>query len=316
MALWPELAQLGVIGALFNEDAGGFGGSARDLATIMEAAGRYLVVEPLLATAITGMLLHAAGENVAELIAGSHTIAFAHDEGLDPFAARRSTAVREGEQWRITGTKPAVRHADFADRVLATADVEGGTRCFLLEIDRDEALESIRLMDASSAATLRLEGKSARLLDLPEAVLDLALARAAVGLAAETVGILEALCDKSFAYLNTRKQFGTTLASFQALRHRAADMVAAAEEARALTDRAIDALDHGSLALASAAKALADEAGRLIGHEAVQLHGGMGVSDELDISHYLRRLATIRATLGQSACHRARFASSRPSAAR
>jgi hypothetical protein len=123
------------------------------------------------------------------------------------------------------------------------------------------------------------------------------------------VAICEALFAKTFAYLGTRKQFGVPLASFQALQHRAADMLAAAEGARVLTDRAIAAVDEGAgTALASAAKAMADDAGRRIGHEAVQMHGGIGVSDELDISHYMRRLACIRASHGGAAQNRGRFA--------
>lgn len=311
MALWPLLAEQGLLGAAFSEDAGGFGGTMRDLATVMVAVGRYLLVEPVLASAVAGGLLDAAGADVAAIIAGEQVIAFAHGEGLDPFAPRRVRATADGDLWRLSGTKPVVRHGDLASVFVVTADVGGETACFRVAGDAAGLTRAAtRLMDAASGATLTLDGTLAERLDLPAGALDTALARAAVGLAAETVAILEILCDKTFAYLQTRKQFGMALAGFQALQHRAADMVAAAESARVLTDRAIDAVDSGggSVALASAAKALADDAGRLIGHEAVQMHGGMGVSDELDISHYMRRLATIRASLGGAAVHRTRFA--------
>lgn len=309
MALWPVLAEQGLLGAAFEEAAGGFGGSMRDLAAVIESVGRHLVVEPVLATAIAGGLLHAAGEDVAELIAGDRVVAVAHDEGLEPYVQRRTTAVRDGDGWRLTGEKPVVRHGDLADAFIVTADIGGETACFLVE--RDVAgldRTTMRLMDASSAATLVFADAVARRLDLDDEALDTALARAVTALAVETVAICESLCAKTFAYLGTRKQFGMSLAGFQALQHRAADMVAATEAARVLTDRAIAAIDLGAgNALASAAKALADDAGRLIGHEAVQLHGGMGVSDELDVSHYMRRLATIRASHGAAAQHRARF---------
>jgi alkylation response protein AidB-like acyl-CoA dehydrogenase len=310
LALWPVLAEQGILGAAFTEEAGGFGGSMRDLATVMQSVGRYLVVEPILATAIAGGLLLAAGEEVTELIVGERVLAFAHDEGLDPFAPRRTAATRDGEGWRIDGTKIAVRHGDLAGGFVVTAQVEGTLACFAVEGEAAGiSREAMRLMDASSAATLTLKAVLARRLDITPAVFDAALARALTGLAVETVAICEALCERTFAYLNTRKQFGMLLGGFQALQHRAADMLAAAESARVLTDRAIAAIDAGAgLELASAAKALADDAGRLIGHEAVQLHGGMGVSDELDISHFMRRLATIRATHGQANLHRARFA--------
>src|SRR3546814_1239960 len=132
-----------------------------------------------------------------------------------------------------------------------------------------------------------------------------------MGLAAETTGIMETMNRATFEYLRTRKQFGTTLSVFQALRHSAADMFSAAEQAAHLCHRGLNAMERGEpgfSALASAMKALSDDSGKLVSHEAVQLHGGMGVSDELDVSHYLRRLAAIRAELGSADIHRGRFA--------
>jgi len=157
----------------------------------------------------------------------------------------------------------------------------------------------------AAPATLLLAGEAA------EAALLDALETGITGLAAEAVGILRALNETTFAYLGTRKQFGATLASFQALQHRAADMQIAAEEAEILTRRAIEAMDGPAgaarSALVSAVKTVIDAAGRRVGHEAVQLHGGMGVSDELDVSHFMRRLAAMRAEFGSADLHRARF---------
>ncbi|WP_082384867.1 acyl-CoA dehydrogenase family protein [Brevundimonas sp. AAP58] len=310
LALWPVLAEQGVLGAPFTEAAGGFGGTMRDLAAVMEPIGRHLVVEPYLAGAVAGGLMQADGRDIGPLISGERVAVFAHDEGLDPFAPRRTRASAAPEGWRLSGEKRAVRHGDLADVLIVSADVDGVAGCF--QVDPGAAGVSsaaMRLMDGSSAITLTLTDAPAQRLDVAPEALDHALARLSIGLAAEAVAICETLCAKTFAYLGTRKQFGVPLASFQALQHRAADMMAAAEAARVLTDRAIAALDTGGgMALASAAKALADDAGRRIGHEAVQMHGGMGVSDELDVSHYMRRLATIRATHGGAAQHRARFA--------
>jgi alkylation response protein AidB-like acyl-CoA dehydrogenase len=133
------------------------------------------------------------------------------------------------------------------------------------------------------------------------------------GLAAETAGIVGALNHATFSYLNTRKQFGVPLSSFQALQHRAADMHIAAEEIAAAVDSAIESLAAPAgvirSAVLSATKVVADLAGHRIGHEAVQMHGAMGVSDELNISHYARRLAAIRAELGGAEIHRQRFRS-------
>ncbi|VWX50177.1 acyl-CoA dehydrogenase family protein [Novosphingobium sp. 9U] len=310
MALWPELAEQGILGAAFSEQSGGFGGEMRDLATVMQAVGRYLVVEPVAASAIGGWLLALAGHDIPDVIAGERVIAIAHDEGLDPFATRRMTARQEGDRWLLDGMKPAVRHADLATSLLVTAEAAGETICLLVAPTAlGLSFDTTRLIDASSAATLTFDAVEATRLELPPGAIETALARYACALAAEAVAIAATLCEKTFAYLGTRKQFGVPLATFQALQHRAADMKIVTEAARALTDRAIAALDAGEgLALASAAKALADDAGLRVGHEAVQLHGGMGVSDELDISHSMRRLAAIRATLGNAASHRRRFA--------
>jgi alkylation response protein AidB-like acyl-CoA dehydrogenase len=313
LALWPVLAEQGILGAAFAEEAGGFGGTMRDLAVIMEVAGQRLVVEPVLAAAVCGRMLLAAGEleRLAALIAGEQVYAFAHMEGFDPFAVPGTLAVAAGGGYRLNGVKLAVRHADLAGHFMVTAALDGAPACFLVAADAAGVQrETFRLIDASSAATLEFADTPAALLAGEAAVRD-ALLWFLNGLAAEAVGIIDALNAATFAYLGTRKQFGLTLASFQALQHRAADMFAAAEEARILTARAIAAVDEGGpgrFALASAVKALVDDAGRKVGHEAVQLHGGMGVSDELNVSHYMRRLAAIRAELGSADVHREQFA--------
>lgn len=312
LALWPVLTEQGILGAILPEEAGGFGGTMRDIAVVMEEVGRKLVVEPVLATAMSGQLLHAGGEDLAAAIGGETIDALALEEGYDPFGMPETKAVEDGGLYRLSGRKAVVRHADLAHCFIVTAAVGGKIAAF--RVERDAAglvLDSFRMIDGASAATLELSGAPARRIAETESVLAV-IERGMVALAAEAVGIITALNAATFTYLGDRKQFGVPLASFQALQHRAADMFAAAEEARVLTDRAIDAIDAGSpdaSGLASAAKALVDDAGRRIGHEAVQMHGGMGVSDELDVSHYMRRLAAIRAELGSADFHRARFAS-------
>lgn len=312
LALWPLLAEQGVLGAPFSEQAGGFGGSMRDVAVVMDEAGRGLVVEPLLASAACGWLLQEDGDydEVARIIAGERVYAFAHSEGLDPFAALRTTAVADGNHYRLTGSKVAVRHADIANAYIVTAVLDGASACFRVQAGAAGlTLDATRFIDSSSGGTLHLNSTSAERVGGPEQ-LQAALDRYIVGLAAETCGLAAATNAATFAYLRTRKQFGVTLSSFQALQHRAADMFMAAEEARHLCHAAIEAIDtrrpNGS-ALASAAKALADASGRRIGHEAVQMHGGMGVSDELDVSHFARRFAAIRAEMGSADSHRLRF---------
>jgi alkylation response protein AidB-like acyl-CoA dehydrogenase len=255
--------------------------------------------------------LRAADAPLDPLVSGEQIFAFAHTEGFDPFASPRTLATGEPGAYRLTGLKPAARHADLAHRLIVTATLHGAPAAFLVEAGAPGLhREPFRLIDAASAATVTLENTPAQFLAGAEVVAE-ALLWSIAGLAAETTGIIAALNAATFAYLNTRKQFGAPLASFQALQHRAADMFTAAEEARILTLRLIAALDANTpaaAALASAAKALTDDAGRKVAHEAVQLHGGMGVSDELNISHYLRRLTAIRAELGGADLHRARFA--------
>src|SRR5262249_50008248 len=179
------------------------------------------------------------------------------------------------------------------------------------------SMQPYRLMDGSGAADLALqnlavppESRMAFVLPATDVVRG-ALERGLLGLAAETAGIVAAANAATFRYLNDRRQFGAPLASFQALQHRAANMEIAALELAALLELAVQSLTrssgpHGG-ALLSALKVVADTAGRTVGHESVQLHGGMGVSDELSISHYARRLATIRAELGGADLHRQRF---------
>ena len=313
LALWPQLAEQGVLGAAFTEQAGGFGGTMRDLAVVMTQVGRRLVVEPVLYGAVCGRVLHAAGdtERLATFISGECVLSLAHCEGADPFAPLATQAVSAAGKYRLSGRKLAVRHADCAQAFVVSADLSGQPAWFLVDAnDAGVNAETYRLLDASGGATLSFRDASARLLQSGAAAIDEALVWLLVGLAAETTGIVEALNETTFAYLGTRKQFGVPLASFQALQHRAAEMYAAAEQLRSLCNRAIDAIDDESptrIALASAVKAFAADMGRRVGHEGVQMHGGMGVSDELDVSHYMRRLATIRAEFGSAEVHRTRF---------
>ncbi|MEQ8743625.1 acyl-CoA dehydrogenase family protein [Parasphingorhabdus sp.] len=315
LALWPRFAEQGILGVPFSEGAGGFGGSVRDLAVVMEHIGRGLVVEPFLVSAVCGWLLEQCGdlEEVSRIIAGQRIYAFAHAEGGDPFELPATTASYDGETYRVNGTKLAVRHADLANAFIVTAVLDGAPACFQVESgEAGISIEGSRFIDASSGASLRFKNCTAKRICGAQA-LQGALARYFVGLAAETCGIALATNEATFAYLRTRKQFGVALSSFQALQHRAADMFMAAEEARHLCDMAIEAIDAGrpdSSELASAVKALADTSGRRVGHEAVQMHGGMGVSDELNISHFARRLAAIRAEMGGGDAHRLRYLNS------
>lgn len=320
MALWADLAELGVQGASVPEAAGGLGGGPGALGVVMEALGAALVVEPVLAVAMSARLLEHATDGlalVAGLVAGTEVPVIAHQEGADPFAPPRLAARRGPDGWCLDGAKPAVRHGDVATIFLVSARGEDGA-AMLFSVPRDAAgltVAPLRLIDGAGAADLVFAAVPAEPLaprDGAAVALADALDWGLSALAAETAGIIAQANRITFEYLAVRKQFGTTLASFQALRHRAADMAMAGEEAAAMAARAIAALDDPPSPARSrivlSASLACDEAGRLVGHDAVQLHGGMGVSDELVVSHYARRLAAIRHQIGAPDIRRARLA--------
>lgn len=327
LALWPALAELGVIGAAFEEVHGGFAGDARTIAVIMMELGVALAVEPYLGTAVVAgrVLRHwtdqlARRKTLDALIAGQHICVLAHAPGDNPFAAPRLRASRAGGEILLSGTVQCVRHADVAHSFLIpVAEEDGSISILLIASDRsDLRREPYRLIDAAGAADLVFDNAgipSTACLDLAvpaSAALGEAIQWGVLGLAAESAGIVGALNAATFSYLTTRKQFGSPIGSFQALQHRAANMLIAAEEILAITGLAIDAMEtNARLATLCAAKVIADVAGRRVGHEAVQLHGGMGVSDELNVSHYARRLAAIRTELGSAEVHRMHFGSLR-----
>jgi alkylation response protein AidB-like acyl-CoA dehydrogenase len=326
IALWPQFAELGVIAAAFDESHGGFAGDARTMAVVLSALGESLAVEPYLANAvIVGRILQRSTVPLAtalidETIAGQAICVLAHDAGTDPFATPSVVVTQKDEMSVLTGQMRCIRHADVAGSFLVVAAHDHSTAIYHVPCDAPGmSLETYRLMDGAGAGDIRLESvrlpTAARLAfdATAEEALHDALEWGLLGLSAEAAGIVGALNRATFSYLGTRKQFGVPLATFQALQHRAADMFISAEEIAAAVDYAIEALggspNAARSAAISAAKVIADSAGRRVGHEAVQMHGGMGVSDELNISHYARRLAAIRADLGSADTHRLRFAS-------
>ena len=325
LALWPQLAEMGVLGAAFGEAHGGFAGDARTIAVVMAELGRALAVEPYLATTvIAGRILQRWSDDAARsallesLIAGEALWVLAHDAGDNPYAAPLLKVALKNGVYAFEGVVRHVRHADVAQTFLITARVDGELAIFA--VPRDSAgltIEAYRLIDAAGGGDLHLRGlrlpASARLrfTTSAQAALHDAIDWGLLGLAAETAGIVDALNKATFAYLMTRKQFGTAIGNFQALQHRAADMYIANEELLSATESAIEALGNSPSPSRSAslavAKVVADVSGRRVGAESVQMHGGMGVSDELNVSHYHRRLVAIRAELGSADLHRLRF---------
>ena len=327
-ALWPSFAEQGVIAAAFGESHGGFAGDVRTIAVLMNEIGVALAVEPYLATAVVAgrIMQHwadrAAGQAAIDaIIAGKYICVLAHNGFGDPFAWPGVEAASGSGSRLISGFIPAVRHAELAQTFLVPARLADGS----MEIYRIEpghpglTIEPFRAIDAAGAANLRFQD-----VRIPDSqvvpvdtscreVIDEALELAIVGLAAEATGIVYALNAATFTHLMTRKQFGTVIGSFQALQHRAADMWISAEELLAIVDVGIETVasprSAARDAIISAVKVVADKTGRRVANEAVQLHGGMGVSDELIVSHYFRRLAAIRSELGSTDAHRLRFRS-------
>ena len=163
LALWPILAGQGILGAALPEEAGGFGGTMRDLAVAMEEIGRKLVVEPVLEAALSGQLLHAGGEDLASLISGETITVLAFEEGFDPFALPETKALAEGEAYRLHGRKPVVRHAELAHQFIATATVDGVAAAFLFDAsDPGIVLDNFRMIDGTSAAAMELSNVAAR----------------------------------------------------------------------------------------------------------------------------------------------------------
>lgn len=338
-AIWRDLASIGLLSVPFPTEHGGFGGGAIDLVAPMAAFGEALLVEPLSSTlAPAGRLVATLGSDaqraalLPRIVDGSMKLAFAH---LEPSAnlapeAVETTAVRDGACWRLSGEKSVVVHAPMADRLLVTARVNGasGERDSLgvfvvdarapgVEQKTFRTVDDLRAADLSFRevaldADARLAGSGDARAAIDEAI-DFA---AALG-CAEALGAIDFANRATLEYLKTRKQFGVPIGSFQALQHRVVDMTIHAEQARSITLLAcakVDAAARGEIGadertrVVSAAKVLVGTACRHVGQEAIQLHGGMGMTVEMKISHTFKRLTMLAAQFGDVDHHLARFA--------
>ncbi len=310
--VWADFAELGILGASFPERSGGFGGTAEELAVIMEAFGRHLVTEPFLWTAIVaGGLLEESGraaEMVAEMLEGRVQLALASSETPHWEPARVATrAVPAEGGYRLTGRKLAVFNARIADALIVSARLSGaedepdGIGLFLVAGDADGlARRDYRSLDDRQLSDLALSGvrvtSEALLFPADEGLLALERAadRGTASLCAEAIGSMDALLEATAEHLRTREQYGVRLASFQALQHRLADMYAAVELARSMSVVATASITEAGqerARLVSAARVQVIQAARLVSQQAVQLHGGMGVSEEFHVGHHLKHLS-------------------------
>jgi alkylation response protein AidB-like acyl-CoA dehydrogenase len=321
---WAQYADLGLLSLPFPGEFGGLDGNAVDVMLVMEFVGRGLLLEPFLSTVVMcgGLIRDAAAEEFKRTMlprigAGEIKLALACYEASGRYELSRvaCTAMRSGGGWRLSGQKTVVLDAPSADYFLVSARTGGavadarGISVFLVGREATGVTTfAYPTQSGGRAADLRLENVAVdadALVGPPEeglAIVERAVDRGIAGLCAEAVGIITALNEATLNHLKTRKQFGVPIGNFQALQHRMADMFIAAEQARSMAVIAAvhaDSDDAGARRRAiSGAKAYIGQAARLVGQQAVQMHGAMGVVDDLIVSHYFKRLTMIDMSLG------------------
>ena len=333
---WSLFAELGWLTVPFREEDGGFGGSAVDLMVVMEEFGKGMVVEPFVATAVlSGGLISELG-NAAQkeallgaVMEGSLQLATAYAEADSRYnlASVGTTARREGDVYTIHGDKILVLNGASADKLLVIARTSGnkpdtdGISAFVVDasaagiskreyptVDGHRAAEvHFNNVKVGADALLGAEGKAL-------SALENAVDRATLAVSAEAVGAMDCLLKKTVEYAKTRKQFGVAIGTFQALQHRMSEMFIECQLARSIVIMAAMKLDSAApeaekAKAVAAAKARVGRAMRKVGQEAVQLHGGIGVTDELDVGHYFKRLTSIEHQFGNTDFHLARYAS-------
>lgn len=328
--VWRDFADLGWLAMPFDEASGGLGGGARGVAVLMEGFGRHLVLEPYLwSVVVAGCVLQDAGgrghELLAQVMAGGLRVALAAYEERAGHAMEwiGTRAVAEGSGFKLQGSKPVVPGGAVAHQFIVVARTSGthgqraGLTLFL--VDRDAPgveVRPFRTHDGQTAAGIEFHDVPLSADDVLCTVGDAySLASRAMdhgisAVCAEAIGSASYLVATTVHYLKLRRQYDKPLATFQVIQHRLADMLMACELGRSMSQLAIRAIDDNDPARAgklSAAKIYIGRAARFVGQQAVQLHGGMGVSEELDVSHHFKRLTTIEALLGDEPFHLDRF---------
>ncbi len=327
---WQTFADLGWLTIPFSEEQGGFGGGIVESATLMESFGKALVLEPFVDTVLLAGQLLARGANTADhelllsqIMSGELQGAFAWQERQSRFNLNycTSTAKKEGSNYVLSGSKVLVSNAaaDFlivSARTSGREDEDKGISLFVVNCDDSLATTRIRLMDGREVLNVdfnelsvsgdALLGELGEGLPLMQGVVD----EATIAICAEAVGAMDYLYKATAEYTATRKQFGQPIGKFQALQHRMVDMFMKTEQCRSLLIKAMCAVSDKSedqQEAVSAVKSMVGRYGRAVAEEAVQIHGGMGVTNEMNIGHYLKRLMMIDATFGNADFHRRRF---------
>ena len=323
---WFTFAEMGLLALPLPEAHGGLGGGSVDLCGVMACLGPRLVLEPYLATVLAARAIAEAGTPaqcerwLPDVGQGRLRLAFAHAEPGARHARTRvgTSAKRDAQGWQLDGHKAVVVGAPQAHalvvsaRVAGAADAGSGLALFVVDADAPGvAQRAYRNHDGQRAADVVLRGvrvsDAQRLGDEANGTVERVLDLGAAAVCSEAVAILQAANDTTLEYLKARKQFGVPIGSFQALQHRMADMVVATEQARSMALMAAvkaDAPDPGERAHAiSAAKAYIGQQARFVGQQAIQLHGGMGITDEMPVSHLFKRLTLIESSFGDTDHH-------------
>ena len=329
---WQTFADLGWLSIPFAEADGGFGGSVIDLSVVMEELGKGLVVEPFFPTVVLfGGLVSRAGDeaqrsSILEGVIGGETLgAFAYVERQSRYALNdcKTSATSSGDGYTLNGEKVVVFNGENADKLVVLARTSGeqfdahGLSLFLVDASAQGVSKVLYpMMDAQRVANITFDnvqlGADALLGDAGSAleVVNAVIRDALLALASEAVGIMGTLNAKTLEYTKTREQFGVAIGSFQALQHRMVDTMMAFEQSKSLLFKALCEyeIDPASAdTTIHALKVLIDRNSKLVYGEAIQMHGGMGITDELDIGHYAKRLMMINATLGDGSFHRSKF---------
>ncbi len=331
---WKKFAELGWLGISVSEDSGGFGGSAIESMLIMEAFGKGLVVEPFLETVImAGGLIDDHGSDqqkssfLEPAIAGEMHLALAYAEPQSRFNLSDvvTEAKADGDNFIINGYKSVVMNGPSADQIIVSARTSGtqldenGISLFIIDANASGLDKTnYKTVDGRRASDLTLENVSVSKENLIGdqdkgfEILDSAIDKAILAISAEAVGAMEVLYKTTVEYTKTREQFGTAIGKFQVLQHRMVDMFMEYEQCKSLlymaTMKHEEKAEDAKKAI-SGLKYQVGKAGKFIGQQAVQLHGGMGVTDELNVGHYFKRLTTVGTIFGNTDYHLKKYSS-------
>lgn len=329
---WALFSEMGWLGLPFSEDSGGFGGSPVETSVLMESFGAGLVLEPYLSTVLLcGKLIEAAGsetqrsEILPAVIGGEMLLALALSEPRSRFnlANVETVAASSTDGFVITGRKTVVSHAASADKLIVSCRTSGaaqdqsGISLFLVDQNVSGlSRKDYRTLDGQRASDLELTGVTVGEDDLlgelggGHAVLEAVIDQATCAICAEAVGAMQAVNEITMEYVKTRQQFGAPIGSNQVIKHRIADMHIAAEQSKSMADMAamrVDGPPEERRLVTSAAKSKVGEAARFVGEQGIQLHGGIGMTDEYVIGHYYKRLMSIDTVFGNVDFHLRRY---------